>query len=237
MLAGMTRAAHAPLRPQVVQQLFFQCSPGLNEQASVNRFLGHAQALVVGILVLQPPGDLLGRPVQDQSTRNDVPQLAVLGKQTALRTQGRNPSLLICILGTIGRTPPWRATSRHREEAARSRPRAISRIEEPEAIPRERSSRSATVSAKRERRRSAGEIPPRGNNTARMQLCGLSKARPISCNDCPAFQRLQTLRFSIAESPNLIPRLMPTPPLQNRFTLDGVASTYRMHRVYQAVAY
>ena len=68
-LAGMTRAAHAPLRPQVVQQLFFQCSPGLNEQATVNRFVGHAQALVSGILVLQPPGNLLGRPVQDQSTR------------------------------------------------------------------------------------------------------------------------------------------------------------------------
>src|SRR5271156_3696267 len=100
----MTRAAHAPLRPQVVQQLFFQCSPGLNEQATVNRFMGHAQALVMGILVLQPPGNLLGRPVQEQSTRNEVPQLAVLGQQTSLRTQGRNPSLLIGIMGTIGRT-------------------------------------------------------------------------------------------------------------------------------------
>src|ERR1700723_1772124 len=95
------------------------------------------------------------------------------------------------------------------------------------------SSRSATVSAQRERRRSAGGIPPPGNNTARMQLCGLSKARPISCSDCPAFQRLQTSRFWIAESPNLIPRLMPTPPLQSRFTLDGVASTRRMRRVNQ----
>src|SRR3984885_12379077 len=104
LLAGMTRAAQAPLRPQMVHQLFFQCTPSLNEQATVNRFVGHAQALVVGILVLQPPGNLLGRPVQDQSTRNDVPQLAVLGKQAALRTQGRNPSLLICIMGTIGRS-------------------------------------------------------------------------------------------------------------------------------------
>jgi len=125
--------------------------------------------------------------------------------------------------------PPWRATSRHTEQAARSRPRAISRIEQPEAIPREMSSRSAKVSAHRERRRAAGGIPPRGNNTARMQLCGLSKARPISCSDSPAFQRLQTSRFSIAESPNRIPGLMPTPPLQRRFTSDGVASTYRMH--------
>src|SRR5580658_959593 len=134
-------------------------------------------------------------------------------------------------MGTIGRP----ATMASDQEAARSRPRAISRIEQPEAIPREMSSRSATVSAHRERRRSAGAIPPRGNNTARIQLCGLSKARPISCSDCPAFQRLQTSRFSIAESPNLIPRLMPTPPLQSRFTLDGVASTYRMRRLNQAL--
>src|SRR5271154_4115479 len=98
----MSRAAHAPLRPQVAHQLFFQCAPGLNEQATVNRFVGHAQPLVVGILVLQPPGNL----------------------------------------------------------------------------------------------------------------------RPISCNDSPAFQRLQTSRFSIAESPNRIPSLIPTPPLQSRFTSD-----------------
>src|ERR1700685_4825122 len=104
MLAGMTRAAHAPLRPQVVQQLFFQCSSGLNEQATVNRFVGHAQALVVGILVLQPPGNLFRRPVQEQFNRNDVPQLAVDAKQTLLWTQARNTSLVIGIMGTIGRT-------------------------------------------------------------------------------------------------------------------------------------
>src|SRR5271163_1173151 len=104
--ARVLRATDAALGSQVPQQLFLQHSAGLDEQATVNRFVGHAQALVRGILDLQPPGNLLGRPVQDQSTRNDVPQLAVLGKQTALRTQGRNPSLLICIVGTIGRTPP-----------------------------------------------------------------------------------------------------------------------------------
>src|SRR5580692_4480219 len=79
-------------------------------------------------------------------------------------------------------------------------------------------------------------MPPRGNNTERMQLCGLSKARPISCSDCPAFHRLQTSRFSIAESPNRCPGLMPTPPLHSRLTSDGVASTRRVHRVYQDVA-
>ncbi len=97
------------------------------------------------------------------------------------------------------------------------------------------SSRSARVSASRERRRAMGGMPPRGNNTARMQLCGLSNARPISCSDSPAFQRFQMSSFSIAESPNRIPDLMTAPPSQNRFTSDGVASTHRMHRVNRAV--
>src|SRR5215475_5490990 len=132
--------------------------------------------------------------------------------------------------------PPWRATSRLTVEAARSRRLAISRIDEPEAIPREISSRSASVSASRERRRATGGMPPRGSNTARIELCGLPYARPISCSVCPAFQRLQTSRFSIEESPNRIPDLMPTLPLQSRFTSDGVASTYRMHRSFQEIA-
>jgi hypothetical protein len=38
-------------------------------------------------------------------------------------------------------------------------PLAISRIEEPQAIPREMFSRSASVSVSRERRRAAGAIP------------------------------------------------------------------------------
>src|SRR5215472_2487335 len=61
-------------------------------------------ALVVGIVVLQPPGNLLGRPVQHQFTRNEAAQLAVHGKQTSLRAQGRNPCLVIRIMGTVGRT-------------------------------------------------------------------------------------------------------------------------------------
>ena len=33
----------------MLHQLFFQYSPRLNEQAAVNGFVGHAQALVIGI--------------------------------------------------------------------------------------------------------------------------------------------------------------------------------------------
>src|ERR1700722_8629861 len=109
-------------------------------------------------------------------------------------------------------------TSRLTVEAARFIPLAISRIDESEAIPREISSRSARVRARGDRQRAAGQIPPRGNNIDRMQLCSLPKARPISCCDCPAFQRFQTSRFSIAESPNRFPGLMSTPPPEKRFT-------------------
>src|SRR6266852_7497178 len=100
----MSRATHAPLRPQVVHQLLFQHSTRLNEETTVDGFVGHAQALVIGILGLQPSGNLLGRPVQDQFTRNDVPQLAVEGQQTPLRSQSRVPSSTIRIMGAIGRT-------------------------------------------------------------------------------------------------------------------------------------
>src|ERR1700721_2203539 len=73
------------------------------------------------------------------------------------------------------------------------------------------SSRSANGSTRGERRRAAGGIPPRGNNKHRMELCGLSKARPISCSDSPAFQRHQMSLFSTAESPNRFPGLIQTP--------------------------
>ena len=72
------------------------------------------------------------------------------------------------------------------------------------------SSRSARVSASRERRRAAGGIPPRGNNKQRMQLCGLPKARPISCNDCPDFQRLQISVLCVRESLDRFPWVIDT---------------------------
>src|SRR5215472_13280645 len=104
VFASMARAAHAPLRPQMLHQLLFQCSPRLNEQAAVDGLVGHSHAPVIRILSLQPSGNLLGRPVQDEFTRNDVPQTPVPGKKASLRTQGRIPGLVIRLMGTIGRT-------------------------------------------------------------------------------------------------------------------------------------
>src|SRR5580698_805810 len=50
----VSRAAHASLRPQVVHQLFFQYATRLNEEAAVNRLVGHSHARVIGELDFQP---------------------------------------------------------------------------------------------------------------------------------------------------------------------------------------
>jgi hypothetical protein len=62
------RTAYAAHGPEMSNQLLFQRSPRLNEQATVNGLVGHAQALVIGILGLQPSGDPFRRPVQQQFT-------------------------------------------------------------------------------------------------------------------------------------------------------------------------
>jgi len=49
------RSAYAALGPQVLQQLLFQHSACLNEQASVNGFVGHTHALIIGILDFNHP--------------------------------------------------------------------------------------------------------------------------------------------------------------------------------------
>src|SRR5271155_2055688 len=100
------RAADAPPGPQMSNQLFFQYSPRLNEQASVNALVGHAHTLILGILDRKPCGDLFRRPVQNQFTRNDLLQLLLDSKKAGLGAQGRLPGLLIRIIRAIFRTTP-----------------------------------------------------------------------------------------------------------------------------------
>ena len=57
----------------------------------------------IGILGFQPTGNLLRRPVQNQFTRNDVPQLQVEGKKAALGPQGRLPCFAVRLTGPIRR--------------------------------------------------------------------------------------------------------------------------------------
>src|SRR6266481_823257 len=102
--ASVLRAAYAALGPQMPQQLFLQHSARLNEQATVNGLVGHAQALVLGILGFQPSGNLLRRPVQIQFTRNDLLQLHMDRKKTAFGPQGRLPGFAVGLVGSIHTT-------------------------------------------------------------------------------------------------------------------------------------
>jgi hypothetical protein len=86
--ASVLRAADAAPGSQVPQQLFLQHSAGLDEQTAVNRFVGHAHALVCGILDLQPAGNLFRRPIQNQFTRNQLTQLHMNGQKAGLGPQG-----------------------------------------------------------------------------------------------------------------------------------------------------
>src|ERR1700688_4551564 len=104
-ITRVPRAAYTPLGPKVLNQLFFQHSARLNEQTAINRFVGHAHALVVGILDLQPSRNLFRPPVQDQFTRNDRPQLPPKGEKAPLGSQGRRPRLVIGFMSSIERSP------------------------------------------------------------------------------------------------------------------------------------
>src|SRR5262249_29742204 len=86
--AGVPRAADPPPRSQMPNQLLFQRSARLNEQAAIDGLVRHVQALVVRVVLLQPSGNLLWRPVPNQFTRNDLLQLAVRGQQARPRPQG-----------------------------------------------------------------------------------------------------------------------------------------------------
>src|ERR1700677_1409331 len=113
------RAADAALGSQVPQQLFLQHSAGLDEYAAVNRFVGHAHALVRGILDLQPSRNLFRRPVQNQFTRNQLPQLPMDGQKAPFGPQGRVPGSLIRFIGSILRTAAMaRDFSAHRRSSA-----------------------------------------------------------------------------------------------------------------------
>src|SRR6266481_424819 len=101
---SVLRAAYAALGSQVPQKLFFQHSSRLDEQATVNGLVGHAQALIIGILSLQPSGNLFRRPVQQQFTRNDLPQLLMESEPAGFRPQSRLPGLVIRFVGAIFRT-------------------------------------------------------------------------------------------------------------------------------------
>ena len=103
--AGVPRAADVPLRSQMPNQLLFQRSARLQEQAAVNSFVRRVQALIVRVGLLQPSGNLLRRPVPHQFTRNQGAKFLVESQATDLRPQGRLPGLGVGFVRSILRAP------------------------------------------------------------------------------------------------------------------------------------
>jgi hypothetical protein len=132
---------------------------------------------------------------------DDRSQFTAEGEQARLRPQSQLPSLMIGFTGSIVWTPPVSSDLRLTVEAARCKLLAISRIDRPYAMPREISSRSASVRVLAERRRTAGAIPPCCDNKKCIEPWFLSRARPISCSDSPALQRRQISVLCTAERP------------------------------------
>jgi hypothetical protein len=111
--------------------------------------------------------------------------------------------------------PPCRETSRLTVEGARANASAIDRSDRPATRPREISSRSAKLSASRDRRRVGGLIPPLGHICAKTLECDLPKARAIASRPSPFFHRLQSSALSAAvyivrfiiDAPHLDPKV------------------------------
>ena len=115
---------------------------------AIDRLVRHPERLILGVGTLQPPGDLLRRPVASELRGHDC--AAGAGASRAYTPSGAE-------LDARPADPrPRRGTdqshrcapsSRLTVEGARPRPQAIRRNECPCASPREISSRSASVSA------------------------------------------------------------------------------------------
>lgn len=63
----------------MLQELFFQGSTCLDEEAAVNHFVRHLTRLIARIPVFEPAGDLLRRLLLLQLTGNQARQDAVTG--------------------------------------------------------------------------------------------------------------------------------------------------------------
>lgn len=101
--------------------------------------------------MLEPPCDLLRRPLQLEFLCHDARQGAVLGQFAALGAMGPVPGCLIGLGGPIAPLTTIALDLAADRRGARPRIVAIAGIEKPATTAREISSRSAKVSANLER--------------------------------------------------------------------------------------
>src|SRR4030095_8241918 len=103
LLRCMARATDGPPGPQMQQELLFQHAACLDEQTAIDRLVRHTQRLMLWAVTLQPPGDLLRRPIASEVPGHDAPQFWVPRELTRLRTPSSIPGSPIPGFGA-GRT-------------------------------------------------------------------------------------------------------------------------------------
>jgi hypothetical protein len=94
--------------------------------------------------------------------------------------------------------PPLRATSRLTVEGARASPEAIWRKDRPLTRPREISSRSASVSARSDRRLCGGWMPPEGLKWLKIEDERFPNTLPMDLRPSPLRHRYQISALSAA---------------------------------------
>ena len=61
---GKLRRENAPPCPKMPKQLLLEHAAGLDKQTAIDGFVRHPRAFVGSELALEPPRDLLGRPIE-----------------------------------------------------------------------------------------------------------------------------------------------------------------------------
>src|SRR5439155_3848469 len=98
---GASRPAHRSGSSKVRQQLALECSTRLDEQAQIDRLMGHPPSVILSELELQPARDLLGGPVFAQLRGDQLAQCRVARELAHLWAPGVAPRASVRISGAI----------------------------------------------------------------------------------------------------------------------------------------
>ena len=193
-----TRTSNRASLAQLRLQRLVEHAAALHEQTQVDRFVRHVHRRIIRIRLTEPAGDLLGRPLLRElgghrgTPRGDVAKRHRLGRRL------RAHAAASAVAARYRRRPPCRRTSRLTVDGARRSWRLICRTDVPLARPREMASRSGSVSARRERWRAAGGIPPVRATSYRTTLAIRPSARPMAFSDSPCRHRRHSSVFCAA---------------------------------------
>ena len=113
-----TRTADRARAAKVREQLPLQRPARLHEQRQVDRLVRHPHSLVVGIVKLQPAGNLLRRPVLPKLLRDDAREARMAGELASLRARRPLPRATVS-LGSAVAAPATMAVELARDRRRR----------------------------------------------------------------------------------------------------------------------